>query len=392
MAITTVGVIREHAPGENRVSLTPEAASRLRGEQLEVLVESQAGAAAWFSDDDYRAEGAIVVSAPDLYSRADIITCVGPPHAESWPALRSGQLVIGILEPLYRPELVEALAQAGVTSVSLDLLPRKLSRAQTMDVLSSQANIAGYKAALVAAEAYGRYFPMLTTAAGTSSPATVLVLGTGVAGLSAIGTARRLGAVVTAYDVRPESRGEVESLGAKFLELACVDSAVGAGGYARQLTAAERDAQQQELTSHISRFDVVITTAKVPGRRPPVLVTEKAIDGMRAGSVVVDMAAGPLGGNVEGSRPDSTLSLAGGVTVIGAGNLPSAMAPAASTAYARNMTAVLRHIIHDGSPVIDTTEEIQAATVITTGGAIVNPAVADAIATPNANDSTGGTR
>ncbi|HZE41429.1 MAG TPA: NAD(P) transhydrogenase subunit alpha [Stackebrandtia sp.] len=375
MGTTTVGVIRELHAGERRVSLTPEAVARLRSGDCDVLVEPGAGAAAGFFDEEYEAAGATLVSADALYERADVLTCVDLPERRD--GLRDGQLLIGLLNPLTRPGEMRELAALGVTAVSLDMLPRKLSRAQTMDALSSQASIAGYKAAVLAADTYGRYFPMLTTAAGTTSPATVLVLGTGVAGLSAIGTARRLGAMVTAYDVRPEAKGEAESLGAKFLELASVASAGGEGGYARELTEDERDAQQLELASHIGRFNVVITTARVPGRTPPLLVTRKALEGMAAGSVVVDMGASRLGGNVAQSQPGETLEVAGGVTVIGAGNLASDMAPAASTAYARNLSALLRHLAPDGPPRIDPDDEIAAGVVITHGGAVVHPALAE---------------
>ena len=374
MASTTVGVVRERGPGEKRVALTPDTVRKLHDNGTGVLVESGAGAAAWFGDDDYRSAGAEIMTAAKVYADADTMVCVAPPAEEHWPLLREGQQLVGLLEPLHRRELVTVLRDRGVTAISLDLLPRRLSRAQTMDALSSQANIAGYKAAVLAADTYGRYFPMLTTAAGTSTPATVLVLGTGVAGLSAIGTARRLGAVVTAYDVRPESRGEVESLGARFLVLDSVTAASGEGGYARALTESERETQQAELTQHIGRFDVVITTARVPGRRPPVLVTRKALDGMRPGSVVVDMAAGELGGNVETSVPDRTVQH-DGVAVIGAGNLPSTMAPAASTAYARNIAAMLAQLAPGDNGELDLTDEVLAATVVTAGGALVSPAV-----------------
>ena len=264
----------------------------------------------------------------------------------------------------------------GVTAVSLDLLPRTLSRAQGMDALSSQANVAGYKAALVAAEAYGRFFPMLITAAGTARPAKLLVLGTGVAGLQAIGTARRLGAQVSGYDVRPASKGEVESLGATFLELTSGVSAAGEGGYARELTAEERDAQQAELAAHIARHDVVITTAQVPGRRPPLLVTEEAVAAMASGSVIVDMGASSLGGNVAGSTPGQTVVTPNGVTIIGAENLAASVPTAASNAYSRNISALLLHMTADGALKIDTTDEIQAGVVVAHGGEVVQPAVA----------------
>ena len=385
----TVGVVRERGSAEHRVALVPETVKRLRSAGMEVLVEAGAGAGAWFADQDYRAAGATVTSIGELLERADILLCVGPPEPDATPGLRPGQTLVGMLEPLQHPELVRQCADRGVTAVSLDLVPRTLSRAQPLDALTSQANIAGYKAVLVAASAYGGYFPILMTAAGTVKPAAVLVLGTGVAGLQAIGTARRLGAVVTAYDVRAETKAEVESLGARFLDLSAVGSGSGSGGYARELTGAERDAQQQQLASQLARFDVVITTAKVPGRHPPVLVTAQALDGMRAGSVVVDLAASDLGGNVEGSVPDRSVVLGNGVTVIGAGNLPSAMATAASNAYARNITALVTELVRDGVLVIDLTDEIQAAVVVTHAGSIVNPTV---VATVGDSALAGGVR
>jgi NAD(P) transhydrogenase subunit alpha len=245
-----------------------------------------------------------------------------------------------------------------------------------MDALSSQANVAGYKAALVAAAEFGRFFPMLITAAGTARPAKVLVLGAGVAGLQAIGTARRLGAVVSGYDVRPASKIEVESLGATFVELTTGVSAAGEGGYARELTVEERQAQQDELAGHIARHDVVITTAQVPGRRPPLLVTEDAIKAMTAGSVIVDMGASTLGGNVSGSRPGETVVTGNGITIIGADNLPASMPTAASNAYSRNIATLLEYLTADGALAIDTSDEIQAGVVITHDGRVVQEGVA----------------
>jgi NAD(P) transhydrogenase subunit alpha len=245
-----------------------------------------------------------------------------------------------------------------------------------MDALTSQSNVAGYKAVLVAASAFGRFFPLLITAAGTARPAKVLVLGTGVAGLQAIGTARRLGAVVSGYDVRPSSRSEVESLGAAFVELKSVTSAAGEGGYARELTEDERRAQQAELSSHTAAHDVVITTAQVPGRRPPLLVTEDTVKAMAAGSVIVDMAASTLGGNVAGSVPGEQIVTENGVTMIGAPNLPATVPTAASAAYSRNIAALLLHMTSDGDLAIDPQDEIQAGVVITHGGRVIHPAVA----------------
>jgi NAD(P) transhydrogenase subunit alpha len=371
-----VAVVKETAPGERRVALVPETVPRLTAAGLEVLVEQGAGEAAWFPDSAYESAGASIAKTADLYAAADVLLTVTRPDDAAVARLRAGQTVVGMLSPLVTPQFARQLADKGVTAVSLDLLPRTLSRAQGMDALSSQANVAGYKAALVAAEAYGRFFPLLITAAGTARPAKLLVLGAGVAGLQAIGTARRLGAQVSGYDVRPASKGEVESLGAAFLELTSVVSAAGEGGYARELTAEERDAQQAELAAHIGRHDVVITTAQVPGRRPPLLVTEEAVAGMAAGSVIVDMGASALGGNVAGSAPGQTVVTPNGVTIIGATNLPATVPTAASNAFSRNISALLLHMTADGALQIDTTDEIQAGVVITRDGEVVQPAVA----------------
>lgn len=371
-----VAVIKENAPGERRVALVPEAVSRLTKAGLEVLVEAGAGDGAWFPDSAYSEAGAAIVKTTDLFKTADVILTVTRPDEAQVAMMREGQAVVGMLAPLIDPQLAAQLASKHVTAVSLDGLPRTLSRAQGMDALTSQANVAGYKAVLIAATAYGRFFPLLITAAGTARPAKLLVLGTGVAGLQAIGTARRLGAQVSGYDVRPASKGEVESLGATFIQLTSVASAAGEGGYARELTEDERAAQQAELTNHIARHDVVITTAQVPGRRPPLLITEDAVKSMAAGSVIVDMGASPLGGNVAGSQPDQTVVTENGVTIIGAQNLPSTVPTASSSAYSRNISALLLHMTADGTLTIDTSDEIQAGVVITHAGQVVHPAVA----------------
>jgi NAD(P) transhydrogenase subunit alpha len=371
-----VAVVKEDAPGERRVALVPETVPRLTAAGLEVLVEEGAGDAAWFPDSAYVAAGAAIAKTADLFATADVILTVTRPGEATLGRLRAGQAVFGMLSPLVTPQLAGQLAEKGVTAVSLDGLPRTLSRAQGMDALSSQANVGGYKAVLVAAEAYGRFFPLLITAAGTARPARLLVLGAGVAGLQAIGTARRLGAQVSGYDVRPASKGEVESLGATFVELTSTVNAAGDGGYARELTDSERAAQQAELAAHIGRQDVVITTAQVPGRRPPLLVTEEAIAAMAAGSVIVDMGASSLGGNVAGSAPGQTVVTPNGVTIIGATNLPASVPTAASNAFSRNISALLLHMTADGALQIDTTDEIQAGVVITRDGEVVHPAVA----------------
>ncbi len=375
-----VAVVKEDTPGERRVALVPETVDRLIKAGLEVLLEPGAGNGAWFADSAYSEAGAAVTPADDLYATADVILTVNRPSEAQAARLHAGQTVIGMLAPLVHPELAGRLAARDVTAISLDGLPRTLTRTQAMDALSSQANIAGYKAALIAAAEFGRFFPMLITAAGTARPARLLVLGAGVAGLQAIGTARRLGAQVSAYDVRPAAQGEVESLGATFITLTAVSNGAGEGGYARELTADERAAQQAELTAHIARHDVVITTAQVPGRRPPLLVTEDAVKAMAAGSVLVDMGASELGGNVAGSVPGETVVTENGVTIVGARNLPSTMPTAASNAYSRNISALLLSLVTEGALAIDTSDEVQAAVVVAHGGQVVHPAVAELLA------------
>ena len=370
-----VGVARETAHGERRVALVPEALGKLTAAGCEILVEAGAGAGAMIPDQAFTDAGATIVSTADLYATADVILRVQKPSADEAGKLRSGQTVIGLLSPLLDPALMGSLASAGVTAVSLDAIPRTLSRAQTMDALSSQANTGGYKAVLIAANTYGRYFPMLVTAAGTAKPAGVLILGIGVAGLQAIGTARRLGAVVSAYDVRPETAEQAESLGARFVKLKTAIDATGAGGYARELTAEERAAQQRDLNEVIGGQDVVITTAQVPGRKPPLLVTADAVHAMRPGSVIVDMAASALGGNCELSVAGETVVTENGVTIVAPENLPASMPSSASMFYAQNIRALLLNMVKDGNLVLDFEEEVTRATVITNGGAVVSEAV-----------------
>jgi NAD(P) transhydrogenase subunit alpha len=370
MSELTVGVVRQDDAGERRVALVPESVARLAALGLGTVVQEGAGAAAWFPDAEYAGAGATVLPGQAVYERADVVVCVHPPEGAP---LRAGQLLLGLLQPLLQPALARRLAEAKVSAVSLDGLPRTLSRAQSMDALSSQANVAGYKAAVLAADLYGGYFPMLMTAAGTVRPASVLVLGAGVAGLQAIGTARRLGAVVTGYDVREAARADIASTGASVLDLGT--EATGEGGYARELTAEEAAGQQDAMAAAVARFDVVITTAQVPGRTPPVLVTAEALAAMRPGSVVVDLAASDLGGNVVGSAPERTLVTDAGVTVVGAGNLAAAVPRAASTAYARNVVALLSHLVADGRIVFDPADEITAGVLVTHDGEVVHPAV-----------------
>ena len=366
-----VGLVKERAPNERRVALVPDALKPLLGAGVDVLVERGSGDDAAIPDQAYADAGAQLLSRDEVYKQADLIVRVQKPDAGDVAALREGQTVVGLLQPLIDPRLMAELAAKKVTAISLDAIPRTLSRAQSMDVLSSQANVGGYRAVLLAAAEYGRYFPLLTTAAGTARPANVLVLGVGVAGLQAIATARRLGAVVKAYDVRSETQEQAESLGAQFVVLKSVADASGAGGYARELSAEEREAQQQELNDHIGGMDVVITTAQVPGRRPPLLVTAQAVEQMKSGSVIVDMAASALGGNVELSKPDEKMVTDNGVTILAPTNLPATMPAGASQFYARNLTAFLLHLLKDGNLDLDMSDEITAATVITHDGAVV---------------------
>jgi len=383
-----VGVVKETVPNERRVALVPELVGKLSAAGLEVLVESGAGTSAWAPDTAYAEAGATVVSRDEVYAQADVILRVQKPSAADVGAMRQGQAVIGLLGPLTDPQTAQALAERGVTAISLDMLPRTLSRAQTMDALSSQANVGGYKAVIAAADAYGRYFPLLTTAAGTARPANVLILGIGVAGLQAIGTARRLGAVVKAYDVRAETKEQAQSLGAQFLVLKSVADASGTGGYARELTAEEREAQQQELNEHIAGMDIVITTAQVPGRRPPVLVTAKAVAAMKPGSVLVDMAASALGGNVELSQAGETIVTDNGVTIIAPDNLPATMPAGASAFYGRNISALLLHLVKDGTLTLDTSDEITAGTLIAHQGQVVHEATAKLLTPPTPTTPT----
>jgi H+-translocating NAD(P) transhydrogenase subunit alpha len=369
-----VGVAKEMAANERRVALVPKGVRRLQEAGLTVLVEKGAGVAASFPDQAYADEGAKMVTTAALYSGSDVILRINKPSAEEFKLLRQGQVLIGMFSPLLDPQGMTTLARRGLTTVSLDAIPRTLTRSQDMDALTSQLNVAGYKAVLIAANAFGRFFPLLTTAAGTARPANVLVLGVGVAGLQAIATARRLGAVVKAYDVRQDTKEQAESLGAQFVVLQSAVDASGEGGYARPLTPEEQAAQLAEMNDVIAAQDIVITTAQVPGRRPPVLVTRVAVERMRAGSVIVDLAAGELGGNCELSRPGKVVTSANRVEIHAPANVPASMPTAASNFYSRNISNLLLGLVKDGQLNLDFEDEVTAATVITHAGRVVQQA------------------
>ncbi|KAB8286799.1 NAD(P) transhydrogenase subunit alpha [Bifidobacterium ramosum] len=363
-ATVSFGVLNETSEHESRVALTPDIVARLRKAGVSCLIERGAGLAAQYTDDDYTKAGASVLPADEVIAKADALGFVDRPSTELLGRLKPGTWVIGMLGSFTDAEYVAALDKAGLVGVAMEKLPRQLSSAQSMDEMTSQNSVMGYKAALVAANAYGSFFPMMTTAAGTIRPAKVLILGAGIAGLQAIGTARRLGAVVTAYDVRPASRGEVESLGAKFLDLGLDFSAgQGEGGYARALTPEEQAAQQAAVDQKAAGFDVIITTAKVPGRKPPVLLTKAGVDGLKRGAVIVDCAASDLGGNVEGSTVGTSVT-DGGVTIIGAPYLASDVSNTAANLLARNVGDVLAHFVKDGRLSIDLNEELDDALIV----------------------------
>ena len=353
-----IGVPREVTPGERRVALVPDVAARLGDSGFEIVVERGAGVAASFPDDAYvEAEASIVADVHDV----DAVVKVRKPTAEEADRLRDGQVLVGFLEPLTDSEGIERLTKRGVIAFAMESIPR-ITRAQPMDALSSQSTVAGYKAVLLAAERLPRFFPMLMTAAGTVPPAKVIVLGAGVAGLQAIATARRLGAVVTGFDVRPVVKEQVESLGATFLEVG-VRGEETEGGYAGELTPEEQERQQQELAARIPDFDVVVTTALVPGRPAPRLIPTAAVEAMRPGSVIVDLAA-EAGGNCDLTQPGAETEH-GGVTIVGFTNLPSTMPFHASQLYARNAAALLQHLAPQGELVLDWNDEITSGACVT---------------------------
>jgi NAD(P) transhydrogenase subunit alpha len=368
----SIAVPKERAPGERRVALVPEVVARMVKEGYELFVEQDAGRGSFFPDQAYRDAGASIVAEPDDLYRADAIAKVQPPMPEEIAHYRSGQVLIGFLYPYRHREAMLALRDRGVTGFAMERIPR-ISRAQAMDALSSQATVAGYKAALMAADLCPGFFPMLTTAAGTIRPAKVLVLGAGVAGLQAIATARRLGAVVEAYDVRRAAREQVESLGAKFLQVE-VD-AEAKGGYARELTAEEKEREQVLLRESIGQSDAVIATAQIPGRPAPILLTAAAVERMKPGSVVVDLAA-ESGGNCELTRPGDKIEHRG-VTIYGPLNVTSLLPVHASVMYAKNLYNFLGLLrTKEGALRIDFGDEILSESVVTHEGRIPSPSVA----------------
>lgn len=373
----TVGVLRESAAGEARVALTPEVAAKLAALGAEIHMQTGAGAGSWLGDTDY--DGVhLHARVGDVLSRVQVLLKVQPPTPDEIAALATGAIAIGFMQAHSQLPVVNQLAMRGITSFAMEFVPR-ISRAQSMDALSSQAAIAGYKAALIAADTLDKFFPMLTTAAGTIRPSQVLIIGTGVAGLQAIATARRLGAVVEAYDVRTATREQVESLGARFVDTGV--AAEGEGGYARELTDDEKARQQDVLDRHIARADAVITTAAIPGRQAPRVISAAAVARMQPGSVIVDLAA-ESGGNCELTRAGETVLSDNGVRVVGPRNLPSSLARHASQMYARNLLSFLTPAISDGELVIDFDDEVYATSVLTRDGRIAHPGIA-ALAGPN---------
>jgi NAD(P) transhydrogenase subunit alpha len=371
-----IAVTRERRDGETRCAVTPETVKKLIGMGATVTVEAGTGAGSSIPDDDYAAAGATVAAdTRAVLSGADIVLKVRGPTAQETSALKPGAVVVALLDAYREKETVQALAGAGTTAFAMEFVPR-ISRAQVMDALSSQANLAGYRAVIEAAYAYGKGFPMMMTAAGTVAPAKVFVMGVGVAGLQAIATARRLGAVVTATDVRPATKEQVESLGAKFLAVEDEEfrNAQTAGGYAKPMSP-EYQAKQAVLTGeHIKKQDIVITTALIPGRAAPVLVSAAQVATMKPGSVLIDLAV-EAGGNVEGAKAGEVVTTANGVSIVGHTNLPGRIAADASALYAKNLVAFVGLMIRDGALAVDLEDEILKASAVTHGGAVVHEGV-----------------
>jgi H+-translocating NAD(P) transhydrogenase subunit alpha len=334
------GILKEPS-GENRVSLLPEAAEALQKKNITVIAETGAGVNAWSNDEAYEAKGIKTLQRTALFAQADLIFCIQPPTVEELSTAKKGLVLIGVFQPLFHAKAMAQWAEAGITSFSLDMLPRT-TRAQSMDVLSSQANIAGYKAVLLAAHLYPRYFPMFMTAAGSIPPAKVLILGAGVAGLQAIATAKRLGAVVEVFDTRPAVKDEVQSLGAKFIEIEGAADASTAGGYAVEQTEAYKQRQQQKIADSLAKADIVITTAQIPGKKAPILISEEMLNGMKSGSIIIDIAAA-TGGNTPLTQNNQTV-IYKGISIVGNSNLPAQMPADASKLYGKNLLNFLQLI------------------------------------------------
>jgi H+-translocating NAD(P) transhydrogenase subunit alpha len=372
-----IGIPKETAPGERRVALIPETVKKLAAKKIETIVETGAGAASSFSDEEYTAAGATIASSfEDLAAKSDAIIKIVRPSDGEMAKLKEGSALVCLQYPLSSPDFVKAVASKKLMTIALDMIPRT-TLAQAMDVLSSQANLAGYWAVVAAATKLPKIFPMLMTAAGTITPSRVLVMGVGVAGLQAIGTAKRLGAIVEATDVRPETKEQVESLGGKFLMVQGVEYKQGTGGYAVEQSDEYKKAQAAMISAAISKADVVITTALIPGRKAPVLVSEEQVKSMRAGSVVVDLAS-EQGGNVVGSEAGKDV-VKHGVTIVGGLSVPSNVAFHASQAFSRNIEKLLLHVTADGNWKIDLNEEITKGCVITKEGEIVHAKVKETI-------------
>src|SRR5215204_526181 len=362
-----VGILKE-PPIETRVSLLPEGVAQLTKNGIKVLVETSAGFKASASDNDYEKAGARIVSPQEIISSAVVILSI---HHPAYP-ITGSQVLIGIYQPLFNQLAMQQWAQQGLTVFSLDMLPRT-TRAQSMDVLSSQANIGGYKAVLLAANLYPRYFPMFMTAAGSITPAKVLILGAGVAGLQAIATARRLGAVVEVFDTRPAVKEEVMSLGAKFIEVEGAADASKAGGYAVEQSEEYKQKQQQKIAESIAKADIIITTAQIPGKKAPILITEEMLNKMRNGSLIIDLAAA-TGGNTPFTKNDETI-VRNGVTIIGAGNLPSTMPSDASKLYGKNILNFLQLITKEGELNLNWEDDLVKGSCVTHGGQVVHERV-----------------
>ena len=378
-----ISIAKEIEVCERRVALVPDTVSRLVKQGFEVCLESGAGERSFFSDADYEAAGAkIIADSVTLWREADILLKVSPPQIREdgiseIDSLKENAILISFLNPLGNPEIAQKLAERKITAFAMEMIPRT-TRAQSMDALSSQASIAGYKAVLIAGAALPKYFPMLTTAAGTIAPAKVFVMGAGVAGLQAIATARRLGSVVEAFDIRPAVKEEVQSLGAKFVEIKLEEETTAAGGYAKEISQASKERTQEVVTEHVKNADVVITTAQVPGRKAPVLVTQDMVSQMKPGAVIVDLAA-EQGGNCECTEPGKDI-IKNGVTIIGPINLPSSMPVHASQLYAKNLTSLMKLFTKDNTLGLNFEDDIINAACITHAGEIRSSRIKDALA------------